>query len=219
MNQEWSDARVLFRFNGVPVKVRPSFWLMWLSGLPVLIWLAKRRRPERSWPKCVLIGTAAMPLPLIADLGHALAHTVSAKAVWADMDEIRLAADMPRTIYFCNDVSPDQHRLRATGGPIFSSLGLLLSLLWRWFSKAGSPSRELAEISCVSHGFIFFGSLMPISLVDGGTLLKWTLIDKGWDPTEADKQVRRTGIRFVIIVAVATIGFLLKWLAGRSMHD
>ena len=219
MNQEWRDAKVLFRFNGVPVKVRPSFWPMWLSSWPVLIWLAKWRRPKRSWPKCVLIGTVSLPFPLIADLGHALAHTVSAKAAWADMDEIRLAADMPRTIYFYNDVSPDQHRLRATGGPIFSSLGLLLSLLWHWVSKTGSTSRELAEISCVSHGFILFGSLMPISLVDGGTLLKWTLIDNGWDPIEADKQVRQTGIGSVIIAAVAAFGFLLKWLAGRSKHD
>ena len=213
MNQDWAEARILFHFNGVPVKVRPSFWPMWLSGWPVLIWLAKRRRPERSWTESVLMGTAAMPIPLMADLGHALAHTISARAGGAPMDEIRLAADMPRTIYFDNDVSPDAHRIRALGGPIFSGLGLLLSLLWRRFSKQGSAGRELADVSCASHGMLFGGSLMPITIVDGGTLLKWTLIDKGWTAVEADKQVRRAGIGVGIGVGMtAVVGLLLRWM-------
>ncbi len=85
---------------------------MWLSSWSLLIWLAKQRNPERSWWQCVFMGTVAMPIPVTADVGHALAHTVTAKAAWAPMDEVRLAADMPRTIYFDNEVTPDQHRLR-----------------------------------------------------------------------------------------------------------
>ena len=49
-----------------------------------------------------------------------------------------LAADMPRTIYFTR-CPPDQHRLRATGGLIFSSLGLLLSLLCAGSTQTGQP--------------------------------------------------------------------------------
>lgn len=216
MNQDWADARILFHFKGVPVKVRPSFWPMWLSGWPALISLAKRRRPERSWKESILMGTAAMPIPLTADLGHALAHTVSAKVAGAPMDEIRLAADMSRTIYFDNDVSPDTHRIRALGGPVFSGLGFLLSLIWRRFSKPGSSSRELAGISCASHGMLFAGSLMPVAIVDGGTLLKWTLIDKGWTAEEADKQVQRAGIGTgIIVVGVAMLGILLRRFKSR----
>ena len=217
MDQDWNNAKVLFHFNGVPVKVRPSFWPMWLSSWSLLIWLAKQRNPERSWWQCVFMGTVAMPIPVTADVGHALAHTVTAKAAWAPMDEVRLAADMPRTIYFDNEVTPDQHRLRALGGPIFSSLGLLLSLLWRWFSKPGSANHEFAEISCASHGFIFFGSLLPVPIVDGGTLLKWTLIDKGQTAKEADKQVQRAGIvTGITMVTAAVFGLLVKWLKSKK---
>ncbi len=202
MNDDWGNARLLFYANGVPVKVRPSFWPMWLSSWPALIWLAKRRGPERPWSECLLLGTAALPIPITADVGHALAHTVSARLAGAPMDEIRLAADMPRTIYFDSDISPDAHRIRASGGPVFSGLGFLLSLLLRCATKQGTAGRELADIACASHGFLFAGSLMPLKIVDGGTLLKWTLIDRGSTVEEADNQVKRAGIAAGLAVAL-----------------
>ncbi len=107
MNQVWRDTKVLLHINGVPVKIRPSFWPQWLSSLPLLIWLAKHRKPERHWWQSMLMGLASMPFPVIADIGHALAHTVSADAAYAPMDEIRLAAAMPCTIYFDNEVTTD----------------------------------------------------------------------------------------------------------------
>lgn len=61
-------------------------------------------------------------------------------------------------------------------------------------SQPGSASRELAEISCVSQGLIFFGSLLPVAIVDSGTLLKWSLVDQGQTGEEADRQVRRASI-------------------------
>ena len=218
MKEDWADARILFHFNGVPVKARPSFWPMWLSTWPALIWLAKRRKAERGWPEAIMVGTAAMPIPITADVGHALAHTVSARLGGAPMDEIRLAADMPRTIYFDNDVSPDAHRIRALGGPIFSGLGFLLSLLlWR-ATKRGKLGRELAGIACASHGLLFAGSLMPLPVVDGGTLLKWTLIDRGAMAEEADEQVKRAGIMAGLTVALAlllSIGYVL-WVTFKN---
>jgi hypothetical protein len=214
MKKDWAEERVLFRFNAVDVKVRPSFWPMWLSSWPALIWLAKRRRPERSWKESFVVGTVAMPLPLAADLGHALAHTVSAKAAGAPMDEIRLAADMPRTIYFDNDVTPDQHRLRAIGGTIYSFICLLFSLFWRALTKPGSANRELAEISCFGQGMIFFGSLLPVATVDGGTLLKWTLVVQGETEEEADRKVKRAtmgaGIGLAVAVAMVAMRFMVK---------
>ncbi len=211
MKEDWEDARILFFANGVPVKARRSFWPMWLSSWPALIWLAKRRGPERCWSDCLLLGTAALPIPITADVGHALAHTISARLAGAPMDEIRLAADMPRTIYFDDDVSPDAHRMRAIGGPIFSGLGFLLSLILRCATKQGTAGRELADIACASHGFLFAGSLMPLPVVDGGTLLKWTLIDRGSTAEEANWQVKRAGI-----VAGLTAALLLLVGIGYS---
>ena len=212
MSRDWRETRILFRFNGVAVKVKPSFWPMWLSGWPLLIGLAKRRRPERSWLQSILLGTAGMPWPIIADLGHALAHTVSAKLAGAPMDEIHLAADMPRTIYFNNDVTPDQHRLRALGGPIFRALSLGISLVWRSCAPPETAARELAEISAVSQALIFCGSLLPMAIVDGGTLLKWTLVDRGRTEGEAERQVRRTSWWAAVGLIVAAVSLLYQAL-------
>ena len=82
----------------------------------------------------------------------------------------------------------------------------------------GSAGRELADISCASHGMIFGGSLMPIGMVDGGTLLRWTLIDKGWTAGEADSQVRRAGFGVGIGVGVtAVVGLLVRWMRSGAM--
>lgn len=215
MSCDWAQARVLFRFNGVPVKSRPSFWPMWLSSWPALILLARWRPPRRSWASALLVGTLSVPLTLLADVGHALAHTVSAKAAKAPMDEIHLAADMPRTIYFANDVSPDQHRLRALGGPIYSFTALLLSLLWRQLARPGTAAQELAEVSAVAHGFIFFGSLFPLPMVDGGTLLKWSLVARGTSAAQADQQVKRAGMMGILAVLSGAAVWLARRFASR----
>lgn len=189
-----NQERALFRFNDVPVVARPSFWLMPFLLWGLLVWLAGKSRPGRSLPQRLLLGALATPIPLSADIGHALAHTVSARLANAPMDRIRLAADMPRTLYDNNDVPPRTHQIRALGGPIFSALGLLFSLRWRQQTPAGSIRRELATLSCLSHGFIFSGSLAPLPIVDGGTLLKWQLVKQGHTPAGADQTLRRLNL-------------------------
>ena len=52
---------------------------------------------------------------------------------------------------------------------------------------------------------LFGGSLMPIKIVDGGTLLKWTLIDKGWTVEAADGQVRRATVGTGVVVGVTAL--------------
>jgi hypothetical protein len=151
---------------------------------------------------------------LAADLGHALAHIISAGYARAPMDEILISEGMPRTIYLDNDVPPRAHRLRAVGGPIFSALGLLASLLLRCLAPRNSLGRELAGWSCLGHGFVLAGSLAPLPVVDGGTILKWTLVEQGRTPTEADEIVRRASLS--LGAAAATTGVALatrrRWL-------
>lgn len=67
-------------------------------------------------------------LALLADVGHACAHTVSARLAGAPMDVILLGADMPRTLYWNNDVPPRAHIMRSLGGPVYSGVGLLMGL-------------------------------------------------------------------------------------------
>ena len=173
-----SRYKTLFHFNHVPVKASPGFWLLLPMMWGAMTWLAGRRKPGRSFHGNLLAGFLSLVLALFADLGHALAHSFSARYAGAPMDEVRLSMNMQRTIYFDDDVEPRAHMLRAVGGPLFSAAGLLLSAAWRIFSKPRSLSRELADISVLSHSFIFFGSLAPLPFVDGGSILKWSRIER-----------------------------------------
>ena len=59
-------------------------------------------------------------------------------------------------------------------------------------------------------------SLFPLPLVDGGTILKWSLVAAGRTPAQADRIVR--GVDWVLGVALLLIGIGLLaiqlWIAG-----
>ncbi len=206
------EGTTLFRFNGVPVKVQPAFWPIPFLVTGVLAWVAGLRQPDRSWLQRLGGGLVALPVALFADVGHAMSHTVSARMAGAPMDEILLSSEMPRTLYDNNNVVPSVHIMRSLGGPIFSLICFILSLLWRSLSPRKSISRELAEISLVGHGFILLGSVAPLPMVDGGIILKWRLVQAGRSVEQADKTVRRAscGLGAALLVAGAVLGIFQK---------
>jgi len=188
------EAPTLFTVLDTPVKVKPAVLGNLLASWGVLSRMAGRRHPERSWPARLMVGALSTATLVVADIGHAMAHIVSACYAGAPMDEILVSPEMPRTIYFDNDVPPQAHRMRALGGPIYSALGLLSSLLLRGLAPRDSLAHELAGWSCIGHGFIFTGSLAPLPIVDGGSILKWTLVERGRTPAEADAVVQRVDL-------------------------
>ena len=135
------------------------------------------------------------------------------------MDEIRVSMEMPRTIYFDNDVPPHVHRMRALGGPIFSLIGLLTSLLLRTLAPRDSLAHEIAGWSSIGHGFIFGGALVPLPFVDGGTILKWTLVERGRTPAEADATIRRLDLAIGATAATAGVAFASRrrWLPALGL--
>lgn len=183
--------RPILKFNRVPVHANLGFFLAWSALWAGLTWLAGIRKPERNFSQRLGIGLILSLIPMSADIGHALAHTISAQAAHAPMDEIRLGLDMPRTIYFDENVSPVQHIQRALGGPIFNFSGFGLSLLWRQTTTKGSIYREMADLAGLSHGALVIGSLAPLPIVDGGTLLKWWWVNHGLEINEAENRIRR----------------------------
>ena len=116
-------GRTLYRFLGVPVVAQPDFWPAPLLLTALLAWVAGRRNPARSWLQRLGVGLFAMPVALFADIGHAMAHTASARLAGAPMDEILLSSGMPRTLYQENAVPPATHIRRSLGGPLFSLIG------------------------------------------------------------------------------------------------
>jgi hypothetical protein len=134
-------------------------------------------------------------------------------------DEILISPEMPRTLYDDNDLPPNTHRLRALGGPIFSIWGLATSLLLRAIAPRGSLAEELAGWSSLGHGFILGGSLLPMPIVDGGSLLKWTLVARGRTEAQADLAVQRTSLATGAVAGLAGVGFAGrgKWLPAAGL--
>ena len=209
-------AQTLVTIWGTPVKVEPVF----LSNLTML-WvgltlLGRYLHPERSVWGSALLGLSIMVLLLVADLGHAFAHILSARFAEAPMDEVLISAGMPRTLYFDNDVPPAAHRKRALGGPIFSVLGVLLSLLVYILALSGTLARELSGWSLLGHGLILLGSLIPLPIVDGGSILKWTLVERGRRPSHADEIIRRIDLVIGVLAVIggAVLLMMRLWIAG-----
>jgi len=156
-----------------------------------------------------------MALLMAADVGHAIAHIFSARCAGAPMDAVELSANMPRTVYANNDVPPKAHRLRATGGPIYSGLGLLSGLLARSLTRRSSVARELADWWSMGNGLIFLGSLTPTPSVDGGSLLKWHLVERVGDEEAAECEVQRVGL--ATGGALVAAGIALAWRRYRLL--
>ncbi len=205
----------LFRFNGVPVVARPGFFPIPFMVIGVLAWLAGKRHPRWSWLQRLGAGLLAALVAMPADVGHAMAHTVSARMAGAPMDEVLLSDEMPRTLYANNDVPPRTHIQRSLGGPVFSLSCAALSLLWRRLSPRGTFSRDLAEVSLAGHSFILLGSIVPMPMVDGGIILKWKLVEAGQSPEQAEQSVRRTSTS--LGAALAGLGILLASLGKRKL--
>jgi hypothetical protein len=206
---------MLYRFNDVPVLAQPDFWPAPLLLTGLLFWVAGLRKPGHSWPQRLGVALLAMPFALFADIGHAMAHTISARLAGAPMDEILLSSGMPRTLYQDNAVLPRTHIRRSLGGPIFSLIGFTLSLLWRRISSRGSLSRDLAEASLAGHSFILLGSLAPLPMVDGGIILKWKLVEAGRSPEQADQTVHKASLS--LGAAFLGLGALLGLFRKRKL--
>jgi hypothetical protein len=205
----------LYRFNGTTVVAKPDFWPAPILLTLLLAWVAGLRKPERSWLQRFAIGLLAMLVASFADIGHAMAHTISARLAGAPMDEILLSSGMPRTLYENNAVPPQTHILRSLGGPIFSLTGFMLSLLWWRISPHGSLSHDLAEASLAGHSFILLGSLAPLPMVDGGIILKWKLVEAGQSPEQADRTVHKTSLS--LGAAFLGLGALLGLVRKRKL--
>jgi hypothetical protein len=205
-----------FRIFGTPVSVARKVFAELVALWAGFTWWGRRRHPGRGIWRASLVGLATLIVLVPVDLGHALAHIFSARYAGAPMDEVRLSGGMPRTLYRNNDVSPDVHRMRALGGLVLNLLGFLASSATYLAVRPRSLARELATTSAVGHALLFVMSLVPVPIVDGGTLMKWTLVAHGRTETEADETVRRVNWAMALVVGISGVPLIAmrKWAAG-----
>ncbi len=210
---------IFLKVFDTPVKIKKIMLLL----IPVLwgglAWLEFHWHPERGLLSGLFAGLLAAILLVAAEYGHPLAHVLSARFAGAPMKEILISTGMARTLYPEDKVAPNVHRMRALGGPIFNILALLLSLAIRGISPENSMIRDLAGWSALGHGLLFVMSLTPVSIVDGGTLLKWTLVAGGKTEGEADEIMQRVNwaIGLGLLILGAGLIAIRMWIAGAVL--
>jgi Zn-dependent protease len=208
------QPRVIGQVFGTPLVVKG------LSGLPVLeliAWglltcVAGRRNPE--WPTGKrLAGGALMTIGLLgSEWCHNLAHTLAAWWIGRPPNAMLISFGTPFLVYYdVNDpqVTPSQHRVRALGGPIFNVL--LVPVLWLAgrFTQAGSLAHTSAHFAMQANAVLTGASLLPMPFLDGGPILKWSLVQRGYPLEKANKVVNEANLAVGAGLAVAC-GILLK---------
>ena len=191
-----NEDKVIATIFSTPLVAKGLSWipLIQLLAWPLMGWLAKRRMPSRSWPESLGIGALTSSAALAAEWGHNLAHAAAARLVGKPMDRIRVIMGMPRVVYDeINDLSvaPREHILRALGGPLFNLILLPLALLFKHSTKPDTTAREVANTAVAANAFIPAVGLLPIPGLDGGPILKWSLVERGQTVSEADLTVRK----------------------------
>jgi len=207
----------------------------WLPLTQLIVWgimtrVGIKNRPGRPLGERVAVGGLTMAAILGSEWCHNLAHAAAARLVGKPMDALRVAWGMPLCVYYeleDPNVTPREHIARALGGPVFSTFLLgLFSLLLR-FAPQDSIAREVADAGVGMNLFLSTVSLLPIPGIDGGPILKWSLVDSGRMPEEADEiimQVNRlTGAGLGAAAGVALkkkrwfIGAILGMLSATAL--
>ena len=217
---------------GTPVVVKDTTWLpvtelaVWL----LMSWLAGRGHDDRPWWKRLGTGALTMSAILGSEWCHNLAHAAAAQSIGKPMDALRVTWGMPLVVYYdINDstVTPRQHIFRALGGPVCNALLLLLALCSRRLTKQRTIPGDVANAAVGMNTFLSSASLLPIPGLDGGPILKWSLVDRGATPEEADETVRAVnrvagvGLGFAAGIALRRrrrfLGSLLALFATLSL--
>lgn len=218
------SVTVVGRVFGTPVVVKGKTWLP-LIELPVwgvMAWIAGKRRPERSWQARLGIGALTMPVVVGSEWYHNFAHAAAARWVGKPMDVLRITWGTPLVVYYVLDdpsVTPRQHIVRALGGPAANAVAFLICLLLRRCTRPDSVAREIAGTAVWTNGFLCTVGLLPLPGIDGGPILKWSLVQRGRTPQEADRVVERVDSVLGVILGIAA-GWAFKqrrWILGAVL--
>jgi Zn-dependent protease len=212
-----TEPRIVGHFWETPVLVRGVTWLpvAQLATFLVMFWYAKQRSPERPIGQRLCIAGMTTAAILGSEWAHNMSHLVVAHAIHKPMDEFQILLGMPRCIYFDlddPDVTPRQHIQRSLAGPLLNTGLLPLLIHLRRSSVPGSLARELWDTAVGMNIFLATVSLLPIPGIDGGPILKWSLVEGGYSPQEADQTVRRVNGP---LAAILGIGALLAYLRRK----
>lgn len=193
------SGKILARIFSVPL-----VWNGWIS-LPLaelvawlgLSWWARRRKPGRTLPQQLGVGLLSVPFLLGWEWLHNIAHAAAARWAGKPMDRLLIFFGMPNCIYTLENhrsTLPRQHISRALGGPIFNGAAMLLIRLLRRTTPPHSLVREMLDLSVNMNTFLTAASLIPLPGIDGGPILKWSLVEGGKSSQEADAILQKVDL-------------------------
>jgi len=136
------------------------------------------------------------------------------------MDALRITWGMPLVVYYDIDdeaVTPKQHIIRALGGPVFNILVLPIAWFFRRFTPAKSVARDIADAAVGTNILLPSIGLLPIPGIDGGPILKWSLVARGHTPESADTIVQKVdGVLGILLACAGVLSFKRRrwWLGG-----
>ena len=189
------------RIFGSPLVVMGITWipLLELAAWGILSWQTRRSKPEWSLKRSIAAGGLVSIIMFASEWCHNLAHAAVARLVRQPVEAIRIFWGTPLLIYYdINDrkVSPAQHRARALGGPIFNTLMIPLCWLVRHLSGENSLAYYAADFGVKINRIIASLSLTPLPFLDGGPIIKWSLVEKGYGIEKADEMVKYANLAF-----------------------
>lgn len=198
---------IITRIGATPVTIRGFTWIP-LTQLFTWIFFTKnasKRKPDSSFFRWTSEGFLKMAVMLGSEWCHNLAHLVASNLINEPMDQLRIQFGMPRCVYHeINDldVAPRQHLIRSLGGPVISLILLTITRFFRMMSKPDSIAGETAKTANQTNMFLSLVSLLPIPGIDGGPILKWSLVDQGCSVEEADEVVRKVNGPLAILLGL-----------------
>ena len=207
----------------------------WFPLTQLVLWgiftrSASRRKPENSRIQWSREGFLKMAVVLGSEWCHNLAHLFASNMIGKPMDKMRIQLGVPRCMYReINDqeVTPRQHITRSLGGPVINTLLLPLAGIARKITKPDSIIGETATTAFQTNLFLSLVSLLPIPGIDGGPILKWSLVDRGKTIAEADQIVQKLNGPLAVFLGLFSswafltkkilVGFFSLMLGGISL--
>jgi hypothetical protein len=190
------DPEVVGYVFDAPLVARGWSWipLAQFAAWLIFSYLTGKRHPDEGWWKRFESGGLMMSSVLGSEWCHNLAHAAAAKWVGKPADEIRIVLGMPLLVYHDIDdqtVAPCQHIIRAIGGPLANIILLAATSFIKRFIKTETIGIEIVDAARNTNFVLLIAGLTPQPWLDGGAVLKWSLVSKGSSLEEAEKTVRK----------------------------
>jgi Zn-dependent protease len=210
--------RVIGYLWETPVLVRGATWfpLTQIATSIVLYWHGRKRTPLRPFCQQLTLAGLSTAVILGSEWAHNLSHLYSAHRMRKPMDEFHIMLGMPRCIYHDvndADVPPRQHIQRSIAGPMLNASLLPFLVRLRKASEPGSLAHEVWNAAVGMNVFLATASLLPIPGIDGGPILKWSLVERGYSVNEADQLVRRVNGPLAVLLGFSAV---LAWLRKKQ---